>query len=321
MQSGPIPTAVYLAATQLQWNAMTALQENIRPMWPKLQLKYGPNKNLVAPHALARSAIFSTQYFRSNVNRPRYFSATSLETMGAIKVYQTAGHRLDQGDADVFYELLRRVFDAGCDANRESRVCFNRGEFLNALRRVPGGATRKLLDASLDRLSQAEFDFRIPKLFAGKSRLILKMHRREHESAMEYDYDVLLDVELARLFGQGQWALLRRSHRDKLKNNSLAKGLHAYYSTHAIPYPVLATTVQNLMGRESMQWSKWLVVLAEALIILREATGWNRCVLGQVRDRKSCKVTVEKNEPTKASKGKVPAPVDSAPSDDPFDDI
>ncbi|MDE1143505.1 MAG: plasmid replication initiator TrfA [Paraburkholderia tropica] len=274
---------------------MTALTDRESTAWPKLPLKYGLSRNFVAPNSLAQSAVFSTQYYRSNADRPEYSTPKELKIMGERnEVYQTAGHRLDQGDADVFYELLRRVLENGCAMDRETHVRFNRGELLKALGRTRGGTTRTSLDASLDRLYRAEFKFSVPRLFEGRSRLILKMIRSSPDSPMEYEYDVLLDVELARLFDGGQWTLLRRSQRDKLKNMSLARGLHALYSTLLTPHPMFPETIQELMGRDSMQDSKWRKVLAGALKELQKATGWARCELA-IDDKKQLMVFVERD--------------------------
>ena len=100
--------------------------------WPTLPLKYGLGQNLVTPHALVRSAIFSTQVYRRHADRPRYTERTKLTTMGHIEIYQTAGYQLDQGDADVLYELIRQVFAQDHEDRREGRIRFNRGELLKA---------------------------------------------------------------------------------------------------------------------------------------------------------------------------------------------
>ncbi|MGF7131407.1 hypothetical protein P3T40_002889 [Paraburkholderia sp. EB58] len=114
---------------------MTAAQNNTQAAWPKLPLPHGLGKNSVTAHALARSAIFSTQSYGPKAERPQYFAKTELATTKTsdIKVFQTAGRGLDQGDADVFYELLRRVFNSGQEMHREARVCFNRGELIKTL--------------------------------------------------------------------------------------------------------------------------------------------------------------------------------------------
>jgi hypothetical protein len=276
---------------------MTAALENSMAAWPMLPLPHGLGKNSVTAHALARSAIFSTQSYGPKAERPVYLAKTQLATTETsdIKVFQTAGRGLDQGDADVFYELLRRVFNSGQETRREARVCFNRSELVKTLGRAPGGKTRKLLDESLDRLFQAEFEFSVPGHFVGKSRLILKMYCREPGSVTEpnSDYDVLLDVELSRLFDNGRWSILRRSERQQLGRNPLAKGLHAFYSTHSSPHPMKPDTLRLLMGRRTMQSSKFLAVLEPALGEVKLATGWPKCEL-QREGKHAGKVVVDK---------------------------
>lgn len=278
--------------------------------WPNLPLPHGLGKNLVTAHTLARSAIFSTQVYRRHAERPFYSEKTELATTESsnVRVFQTAGHRLDQGDADVFYELLRRVFNQGGQSLREARVCFNRAELLNAVGRTRGGRTSQLLDESLARLFCAEFDFVVPGLLVGKSRLILKMLQRGPDLATDWDYEVLVDVELARLFCAKQWTLLRQSERIQLAGNPLARGLHTFYaSLPSCPYEMKASTLKRQMGRESMQDSKWRASLGDALKAVKKATGWHTCEL-RAATGGDWKVVVIKNNDmaakTKASKAK-----------------
>ncbi|KUZ65274.1 plasmid replication initiator TrfA [Burkholderia ubonensis] len=245
--------------------------------------------------ALARSAIFSTRFYRSHAERPLYRERTRLPSTSDIEVFQTAGHQLDQGDADVFYELLRRVFVRGNETCRESHVVFGRAELLRALERSAGGKTRKLLDESLDRLYHAEFEFSVSGLFSGKSRLILKMHRLEKRTDAGEDYDVLLDVELARLFDGNRWTILRRSQRRLLDGKPLAKGLHALFSTWSTPYPMLPETLLPLAGRQGMQQSKWLDVLLPALADVKLVTGWPKCEL-ETQGVHAGKIVVERGD-------------------------
>nr|WP_294866546.1 plasmid replication initiator TrfA [uncultured Pseudogulbenkiania sp.] len=280
--------------------------------WPELPLPYGLHKNFVTPNALAQSAIFSTQFYRRHVDRPQYFEKTQLAATGGSEIYQTVGQQLDQNDADVFYELIRQVFEQGKEGGREARVRFNRSAMLSALGRAPGGKTRKLLDDSIDRLFAAEFEFVIPDVFTGKSRLILKMHRQESRSDSGCDYDVLLDLELAQLFNKRQWAILKKTERSLLAGDLLAKGLHAYYSTQQTPYPMKPSTLKTLMGREAMQESKWRMALQVSLEKVKQATGWTVCELSS-QGATAGKVVVEKatsqKNPSKATSQKNPSSV------------
>lgn len=305
---------------------MTALLAETRAAWPKLPLPHGLGKNLVTAHALARSAIFSTQVYRGPVERPEYREMTELATSKSsdIQVFQTAGHQLDQGDADVFYELLRRVFAQGGKTDREAHVCFNRNELLKVLGRTRGGRTNRLLDESLDRLYRADFYFSVPDVFVGKSRLILKMLQCGSERTMDFDYDVLIDVELARLFGTNQWTLLKQSERAKLAGNPLARGLHTYYAS--LPNSAFGTktsTLKSMMGRESMHEGKWRTSLKNALIAIKEATGWHTCELRAAASGDWKVFIIKDNElaaKLKESKAQPPAPSPAQDVDD-DDDI
>lgn len=273
-------------------------------MWPQLKLKHGLGANIVTPFVFARSAIFSSQVYRRHAERPLYTEPKELLATGNLKIYQTAGYQLDQGDADVLYELIRRIFEKDDADKRESRVLFNRRQLLEALGRTPGGKTSALLDASIERLFAASFRFQGPSLITGMSRLLLSVLRREDALSHKYDYEVLIDVRLAQLFNQGSWVLLRRSEREKLAGDPVAKWLHAYYSTHREPYPIKQETLKGLMGREGMQNSKWLAALTASLEVLKRATGWHICEL-VAAGKNAGKVVVVREEPKQKKQAKI----------------
>lgn len=272
-------------------------------MWPHLELKHGLGRNIVTPFAFARSSIFSSQVYRRHANRPQYTAPKELVATGQLKIYQTAGYQLDQGDADVLYELLRRAFNHDDASRRDARVLFNRRHLLEALGRTPGGKTRALLDASIERLFAASFEFRKLGAITGVSRLILRVLRQEDTANQEHDYDVLIDARLTELFDQGQWALLRKSEREKLDGNPLAKWLHAYYSTHREPFHIKQETLKRLTGRECMQNSKWLAALRTSLKTLKCATGWHICELIEA-GKNAGHVVVVRAEPEQKKQGK-----------------
>lgn len=273
-------------------------------MWPQLELKHGIGPNIVTPFTFARSAIFSSQVYRRYADRPQYIAPKELVAIGKLKIFQTAGYQLDQGDADVMYELIKYVFKQEDASRCESRVLFNRRQFLEAIGRVPGGKTRALLDASIERLFAASFEFQMPNLNTGMSRLLLSVLRREDARNQEYDYDVVIDVRLAQLFSQGRWTVLKKSEREKMAGDPLAKWLHAYYSTHREPYPIKHETLKSLTGREGMQNSKWLAALCGSLEKLKQATGWHMCELN-VTGKNAGKVLVIRDEPKQQQHTKI----------------
>lgn len=269
-------------------------------LWPDCLIEQGLS-NLITPNSLAQSAIFSTQVFRGPTIRPRILERTQLASLSHMAVFQLSGEQLDQGDADVFFELLRRVIANGDSSSREARVCFNRVELLHALGRKKGGNSLRLLTDSLDRLTDATFFFQIPGLLTGRSRLILKSLTRIDVPTMETDYDVLIDVELSKLFSNEQWSFLRKSERQSLAHDPLAKGMHAYFSTFQVPYPIKVTTLQSLMGRESTQSSKFIEALKASLRKLKEVTGWQTCEIAESGPNIG-KVVVEKKKKAPSAK-------------------
>lgn len=279
-------------------------------MWPTLQLKYGLGPNVVTPHAFARSAIFSSQVFRRH-ERPYYAAAKELAVVGGMKIYQVAGFQLDQGDAELLYELIRRVFSQSDEGRHEPRVLFNRRQLLASLGRTNGGKTRALLDASIARLFAASYEFRIPGLMSGVSRLLINVRKREDGTNQKYDYDVLIDIRLAQLFNQGEWTLLRKYELDKLGGNPLAKGLYAYYSTHRAPYPIKLETLKALMGRGSMQNSKWKTALSNSLQRVKQATGWYICEIA-TSGKNAGLVVVVRHDPKQSKRATTRAPIVTA---------
>ena len=268
------------------------------------QLPHGVGNNAIAPHAFARSAIFSTQNFKGH-GRPFYAQRKELAALNSMNINQLYGHQLDQHDADVMFELLRRVFAQGDSNKREARVLCKRLDLLRALGRAPGGKSRKLLDESIDRLTMATYEFQIPGLMTGMSRLILKALKRdrgeiEDAGADGPDYDILLDLELAKLFQYQEWVLLSKTERDRLLDDPLARGLHTYYSTHEKPFPVLPSTLKSLAGRETMREDKWISALVASLKNLKTATGWPVCELATT-GKNAGKVVVQKVKAKKAA--------------------
>lgn len=284
---------------------MSTLLDSNGTTWPVLPLKYGLRNNFVAPNALVQSAIFSTQFYRSHADRPCCTEKMRLTAIGKGEIYQTAGQQLDQGDAEVFYELMRQVFDQGPAGCLEARVRFKRSSLLATLGRTSGGKTRKLLDDSLDRLFCAEYELNIPDVFAGRLRLIQALHPNENQPDTPYDFEVLLDMSVAQLFRNRQWTILKKTERSPLGRDWLAKGLHAYYSTQKSPYPMKPSTLKSLMGRDTMQDSKWRQALQVALEKVKQVTGWPVCELSS-QGATAGMVVVEK-----ASSRKVPSAIDA----------
>lgn len=244
------------------------------PTWPKLSLPHGllPG-TLLAANVFVRSAMFSTLDYAGSARRPDVLESLKISAIAPYDVEQVGGSRLSQSDADLLFWLLARAYRGG-PPRGPARVYFRRAEALAALQRKRGGKTDALLDVSLIRLSRAEF---VAKFHAvnSKFRLLACVERVEREEK-QYDYWVDISGGVAELLACGEWLLIGEE-RGLLAGDSLARGLHAFYTSHKSAYPMLPSTLKAIMGRESMQNSKWRRALDAALLKVRGVTGWWQC--------------------------------------------
>ena len=285
------------------------------PMWPKLDLPYGLlMKAVLAPNALVRGSVFSTLEYAGAAERPVITEPLLLATMKQYRIEQIAGVRLSQSDADVFFWLLSRIYRRG-DPSGSPSTFFEHKEALAELGRKRGGKTDLLLADSLDRLGQAEFTYELhrsddgehpgavddedaesagkrPPSIVGRTRLLSRVERCDRLDS-KYDYQVTIAAGVAVFFDRNDWVVLPNTERKQLSKEPLARGLYAFYYSHRHAYAMLPETLKKLMGRESMQNSKWLHALATALAKVKTATGWPECEVAQV-GRYAGKIVVTK---------------------------
>lgn len=248
--------------------------------WPELSLPHGLLADTrIAPNALVRSATFSTLEYAGGAQRPEI--AAEPLCLAAIKPYvivQVAGLRLSQSDADLFFWLLSRVYRGGAPKG-DAPAFFKRAEALAALGRKRGGKTDLLLEDSLLRLSGAAFAYEIPGT-VGRTKLLSCVERFDG-GERPYDYKVAVAGGVAPLLDDGEWQVLSGKIREQLASDPLARGLYAFYASHQSAFPMLPDTLKGLMGRESMQDSKWRLALVNALGRVQAVTGWFQCELVQ----------------------------------------
>ena len=246
-----------------------------RTVWPELTLPYGLLADTrIAANILVRSAAFSTLDYAGGAIRPEIRKPLPLPAIAPYVIAQVEGVRLSQSDADLFFWLLARAYRSGAPKG-DACVYFKRGEALAALGRARGGKTDVLLADSLARLDEAYFSY---ELFgtAGRTKLLSCVERFDDDDK-PYDYKITVADGVAALLDDGEWLVLLGNERDQLSADPLAKGLHAFYASHRTAFPMLPSTLKRLMGRESMQDSKWRHALENALAKVRAATGWFQC--------------------------------------------
>lgn len=248
-------------------------------VWPGLTLPHGMREDTrLAANALVRCAVFSTLEYAGAAERPEIAEPLLLPSIAPYRIEQVAGSRLSQTDADLFFWLLSRAYRSGAPTGG-AWVFFKRSEALAALGRTRGGKTDALFDESLNRLYAADFAYEVPGV-AGRSRLVSCIERFE-SGEKPYDYKVMVSDGVAALLDDGEWLVLQGKVREELARDPLAKGLHAFYASHRTAFPMLPITLKRLMGRESMQDSKWRHALEASLERVRVATGWVQCEIGK----------------------------------------
>lgn len=268
-------------------------------IWPELNLPFGFwEETRIAPNILVRSAAFSTLDYTGGAVRPEVMEPLKLSALSQYKIDQVAGVRLSQTDADLFFWLLSRLYRYGAPKDR-AWVYFKRSEALTG--RARGGKTDLLLEDSLQRLIRAEFSYEALGV-VGRTRLLSSVERFDEDKP--YDFRVTVSDGVAQLLANGDWMALSGTEREELAGDSLAKALHAFYSSHITVYPMFPATLKSLTGRESMQESKWRHALKKSLARVQEVTGWAGCHLVENGDNAG-KVVVRKGVISSRSRKRV----------------
>lgn len=267
-------------------------------MWPQLNLPFGFfEETRIAPNILVRSAAFSTLDYTGGAGRPEVTEPLKLSALSQYRIDQVAGVRLSQTDADLFFWLLSRLYRYGAPKDR-AWVYFKRSEALTG--RARGGKTDLLLDDSLHRLIRAEFSYEAQGVVR-RTRLLSSVEPFDDKP---YDFRVTVSDGVAQLLANGDWMALSGTEREELAGDSLAKALHAFYSSHRTVYPMFPATLKSLTGRESMQESKWRHALKKSLARVQEVTGWAGCHLVENGDNAG-KVVVRKGVISSRSRKRV----------------
>lgn len=269
--------------------------------WPELKLPHGVKADtLIAPHILVRSAVFSTLEYAGAAKRPTITAAETLplQATSQYRVEQVDGPRLSQSDAELLYWLLARFYREGVLTGR-ALTYFKCGEALSALGRSRGGKSDALLGESLSRLTNAEFRFKVRvtgtdvSLGLVRTKLLSSFERVTLDS-FSYDYRVMIADGVAALLEDGSWLALSAQVRQKFNSDPLAKGLHAYFASNKQIFAMWPETLKGLMGRDTMQDSKWIQALERSLLRVRAATAWPECELAKA-GQSAGKVVVRKS--------------------------
>ncbi len=222
------------------------------PRWPEEQRG--------APNCLLRSALFSV--VRRGVRA--YLDNITVPVLGDV-VLEYEGKRLDQADLDVMLHVWHLS-----QQQQSFRVRFGTREFLADIGRNSGKSDRLWLLSALNRLEHGSITYKQGKR-SYRGGLINGVFRDEQGDGR---YVIDINPTMHALFDDGDYTRLQYQQRGVIQLD-LTKWLHAFYSTHAHPYPMKVDKVRGLCGSETGELWKFRQQLKAALAELSSVTGWN----------------------------------------------
>lgn len=214
------------------------------PLWPK--------KARGVPNGVLRSALFGVL----RKGRRQTMERAEIAAVGGVNICYT-GQQLDQVDLSVWESVLHivRLQEISMGA-----VCrFTASVMLQLLGRTDTGGNRSLLNTVLMRLKATAIEIEQGQYsYAGS--LIEDVYR----DTDTHEYALILDPKLRTLFVADQYTFIDWDVRQSLRGQ-MAKWLHGYYSTHAVPFAIKIETLLRLSGCESRSPRSAKQVLFRAL--------------------------------------------------------
>lgn len=209
----------------------------------------------VIPNDLIRSSLFTI----SNHKMPRsYLKEQSLFTFGETSISYT-GEELRQDDEDVWLQIIYHA-----SKERTHSIEFMPYSMISKLDWPRRTQYRDKLKSILTRLSATNLSIRNKYLRAGISvSLVRKFVWTDDSGSSLKRWRVWIEPEIIKLFSHSLYTKIHWVQRKKLK--PLAKWLHAYYSSHAVPLPVPIVILKRASGSKTKALSHFKEQLKMAL--------------------------------------------------------
>lgn len=219
------------------------------PLWPE------PVR--AVPNGFLRSALFGA----IKKGPRRYMQRELVAAVEGVEIRYT-GQRLDQGDLDVWENVLHAV----------------RLQELGSQCRLTSYALLKLMGKTDTGKNRVTLHTRITRLVA--NALEVKQGRYSYMGSMiagaakdeeTQEWVIELNPKLRPLFAADQFTQIDWSVRHALSGQPLAQWLHGFYASHAKPYPVRMDTLLELSGSENDSPTSSRQKLRKALDAVAEA--------------------------------------------------
>ncbi len=206
---------------------------------------------------MLRSALFGV--VRSG--RRKYVEEMPLPTLGKFSIAYT-GKRLDQVDLDIYLQIVHY----GREQSVDEWIHFPVRRLLRDIERDTGGTDFRRLHARVVSMSATAMTIRDGE---GKVLVTGGLIRDFGYDEQTGEIKCRLNEYLRGFFDGDAYTRLDWESRLSLKNNQLAKWLHAYYATHADPHPIKVATLKDLCGSEIAELKEFRRGLRTALAALR----------------------------------------------------
>lgn len=218
-------------------------------------IPYVANDKRIIPNDLIRSSLFTV----SNHNKPReYIKDRNLYTFGATKIAYT-GEELRQDDEDVWLQIIYLF-----SRNESDYIEFMPYSLLRELAWPARTQYCEKLKSSITRMSATNVCISNDEVQAGLSiSLVRKFMWKQDNGSKLKQWRVWLEPEIVKLFDGMKYSKIMWEQRKIL--NPLAKWLHAYYSSHAEPFPVKVATLRDACGSKMKTEKHFKAALRRAL--------------------------------------------------------
>lgn len=216
-----------------------------------IQLPLWPEPKRGTPNSFIRSALFAAIQSKDRV----FLKEATLASQKGIAVKFT-GEQLNQEDLTVWETLahLARQHPLGHTCS------FTAHGLLKSLGLHTGLSQHKQLHSTIIRLTACAVEI----THEGKTYFgpLVKSGLKDEITSQ---YNIELNRELIRLFGENQWTALDWQQRQQMRGKHLAQALHAFYSSHRQPFPVKLDTLRGYVGSKNQQKAGFKIKLRGAL--------------------------------------------------------
>jgi len=231
-----------------------------------VQLPLWPNGVRGIPNAIARSALFNVASLRKGERK--HYKQRDIAALGGICITYT-GEELRQDDEDVFLQILHlaRTHDLGTE------VEFTGHSLMTSLMWSLNSPSKKRLVDCLHRLTATSLAISVTGrdgLREGYAGSLVRSFSWKDESTGKAlrKWVVLLEPKIAALFDPACYSRLDWELRLALP--PLAKFMHTFYHTHAMPFPYKVENLHRLTDSDAKSMRHFREDLKKALGLLVE---------------------------------------------------